>query len=115
MSFSDPLVCSGISGRSSTRSSSDLLACNRASSRSRTTKQERTGGGSIGAEEALDCPILAPQWDSSPPSWVRWRLVNRLHFDTARQPRADPINGCECCREWLPAQRSQEATELKGK
>src|SRR3954466_5445728 len=41
MSFSDPLVCSGISGRSSTRRSSGLLACNRASSRSRTTKPVR--------------------------------------------------------------------------
>ena len=41
MSFSDPLVCSGISGRSSTRSSSGLLACKRSSSRSRTTKPVR--------------------------------------------------------------------------
>src|SRR5215471_13083872 len=38
MSFSDPLVCSGISGRLSTINNSDLLAWSRASRRSRVTK-----------------------------------------------------------------------------
>src|SRR5262245_26867876 len=38
MSFSDPLVCSGISGRSSTISNSDLLVLSRASRRSSVTK-----------------------------------------------------------------------------
>jgi len=37
-SFSDPLVCSGISGRSSTMSNSRLLAWSRASRRLRVTK-----------------------------------------------------------------------------
>jgi len=41
MSFSEPLVWSGIRGRSSTISSSVLLACNRASSLSRVTKPVR--------------------------------------------------------------------------
>src|SRR4051795_9982885 len=41
MSFSEPLVCSGTSGRSRTRSSSALLAHSRASSRSRRTKPVR--------------------------------------------------------------------------
>ena len=41
MSFSDPLVCSGISGRSSTRSTSALLACRRPSRRSSVAKPVR--------------------------------------------------------------------------
>src|SRR5882757_568836 len=41
MSFSDPLVCRGISGRSSTMSSSRLLAWSRLSRRSRVTKPVR--------------------------------------------------------------------------
>jgi hypothetical protein len=38
MSFSDPLVCNGISGRSSTINNSGLLALSRMSRRSRVTK-----------------------------------------------------------------------------
>src|SRR3974377_385161 len=73
MSFSAPLVCSGISGRSSTISNSDLLAWSRASRRSRVTKPVlrvkmpsnracstafRWGGGSapIGLEISVELP-----------------------------------------------------------
>src|SRR5208282_6084916 len=41
MSFSEALVCSGVSGRSSTISNSVLLACNRFSRRSSVTKPVR--------------------------------------------------------------------------
>jgi hypothetical protein len=41
MSFSEPLVCSGISGRSSTRSSSGLVGVQALEQRSSTTKPVR--------------------------------------------------------------------------
>src|ERR1700722_17641105 len=49
MSFFDPLVCSGISGRSSTISSSSLLACSRCSRRSSVTKP-------VGLQVGIDPP-----------------------------------------------------------
>src|SRR5271163_4698487 len=47
MSFSEPLVCSGISGRSSTLSNSALLACSRASRRSRGDEASFAGEDAI--------------------------------------------------------------------
>src|SRR6266478_4224547 len=113
MSFSEPLVWSGISGRSSTISNSGLLACSRASRRSRVTKPVRR---------------LKMRSKRAQGGLAQWCRIAAIGFEIAIEPpdqMAQPLlggavlvgEGVELVHQPLgvdPAQRMPAEIELAG-